>query len=136
MGTNYYHITDNLCPHCHKVIGERLRRHIGKCSGGWCFALHVYPDDEIHDLPDWLELFQGGHIQDEYGHQISPGEMVKIITERSWKRSDEISFEGFCRANHATPGPNGLARHSVDTDSEFCIGHGEGTWDLLVGEFS
>jgi len=36
--------------------------------------------------------------------------------------------------NQAEPGPDGLARHKVNDGH--CIGHGEGTWDLIIGEFS
>ncbi len=35
--------------------------------------------------------------------------------------------------NHAEPGPNNLARHSVGIG---CDAHGEGTWDLIMGNFS
>ena len=40
----------------------------------------------------------------------------------------------FHKANHSEPGPKGLLRHKLDP--QHCIGHGHGTWDLIVGEFS
>lgn len=39
----------------------------------------------------------------------------------------------FLASNHAEPGPNGLLRHKI---GPYCLGHGEGTWDLMPGEFS
>jgi hypothetical protein len=40
MGTNYYLVN--------KETDERL--HIGKSSGGWCFALRVHHDRHIDSL--------------------------------------------------------------------------------------
>jgi len=45
MGTNYYLVKNERppCPCCERTyVQERL--HIGKSSGGWCFALHVIPE--------------------------------------------------------------------------------------------
>ena len=36
--------------------------------------------------------------------------------------------------NNAEHGPNGLVRSKID--GHHCIGHGAGTWDLEVGDFS
>ena len=36
--------------------------------------------------------------------------------------------------NYAEPGPNGLVRAKIN--GVHCIGHGEGTWDYITGEFS
>lgn len=143
MGTNYY-LHSDLCPHCGH---SNEKRHIGKSSTGWCFALHVYPEDGIHDLPDWeREWSQPGLIiKDEYGQFISVDEMKEIITKRAhtpWeKKTLDPKVYGFYNSekefhqyNNSERGPNGLARSRVDV--QHCIGHGAGTWDLITGYFS
>lgn len=40
----------------------------------------------------------------------------------------------FLEMNNAELGPNNLLRHKID--GQFCIGHGEGTWDYCIGDFS
>jgi hypothetical protein len=135
MGTNYYQRERPPCPTCGSK-GEV--RHIGKSSGGWCFTLHVYPEDGINDLDDWLKLLVAGNIYDEYEEELTFREMVKIITDRSWARKTTPygypSWEAFDRENGAVAGPNGLHRHQIDGCR--CIGHGSGTWDICVGDFS
>lgn len=115
MGTNFY-LQYGACVEC----GRPRQLHIGKSSFGWCFGLHIDPMEGIYGLEDWEALFQQSRytIVDEYGKHIEPGDMLEIIT----KRSDRYAR------------PEGLFRHEID--DRFCIGHGEGTWDLLVGEFS
>ena len=110
------------------VITEPL--HIGKSSGGWCFSLHVIPEDNINDLDDWRVLWNepGSFIKNEYGEKVSVANMEDIITNRSWAK---IPSDG---AVHAEPGPNNLARAIVD--GRHCIKHGAGTWDCITGEFS
>lgn len=114
MSTNYY--TIKRCDHCHHE--ERL--HVGKSSGGWCFSLATHPTQGITSLDDWRRKFgeDGITIEDEYGFSVSPAEMLATITERS----------GFALAGHAL--------HRCTIDGRHCIGHGEGTWDIMVGEFS
>lgn len=121
MGTNYYFHPKptTSCPTCgHTRTAEPI--HIGKSSVGWTFGLHVRPRYWIggpipQDLDAWRERFleEGSKIQDEYGQVITVVDMLRIITDRSH--------------------PNGLRRRPLD---EYCIGHGEGTWDLVVGDFS
>lgn len=110
MGTNYYLVGD-CCPACGR--GDE-RQHIGKSSAGWCFALHVTED--VKSLEDWQARWSapGAKIVNEYGDTITPAEMLSAITDRSH--------------------PRGLSRHQVD--GRHCIGHGNGTFDLLPGEFS
>lgn len=112
-----------------------VTRHIGKSSGGWCFSLRVYPEDNIHDLVDWHELWTRPltMIEDEYGRRVSADEMLKVVTDRRWGGSEALRGSDFMYTNHAVDGPNGLLRHSID---DRCIGHGAGTWDLIVGDFS
>jgi hypothetical protein len=129
MGTNYY-LHKPACLHCGRG-DEPL--HIGKSSAGWCFALHVIPE-EINDLDDWIKLWKApAVIKDEYGRELTCEEMYAVITQRSWKSASECSAD-FLESNHAQSGPNGLVRARLD--GRYCIGHGEGTWDHIVGEFS
>jgi len=117
MGTNYYLHTD-VCEHCGRSKEEVL--HIGKSSAGWCFALHVRQgtwEEEIPaNLTEWQSKFREPKvlIKNEYDEVIMPDEMNDIITKRSH--------------------PEGLGRH--DIDGQYCIGRGDGTWDLCIGEFS
>ena len=138
MGTNYY-LRLGVCPQCGRAAEEL---HIGKSSAGWCFALHVGGDCPS-DLPSWyeriqLELARGGRITDEYGEDMSLADLKAEIEERSWtarrNRALVPDESDFLRSNHAVRGPNGMLRSAID--GRHCIGHGEGTWDLITGEFS
>jgi hypothetical protein len=128
MGTNYYWKPDG-----------QDSIHIGKSSGGWCFALHV--TEELTSLDDWkAELKKPGYIQNEYGEVVTPEDMLKIITVRAWAPSSwkcaptgYSSWAQFHECNHSEPGPNGLVRHKI---GEHCVGHGEGPWDYCPGKFS
>jgi len=139
MGTNYYLYEKTVCPTCGHT-DEPL--HIGKSSSGWCFSLHIYPDDGISTLQDWIERWSAPNsvIQDEYGDNISLEEMLRIITERGRDREWEekpcgyASWEAFHAANNSLKGTNGLLRHQID--GRRCLAHGEGTYDLLSGDFS
>lgn len=140
MGTNYY-LHKDVCACCGRS-SEAL--HIGKSSAGWCFSLHVIPEENLNDLPDWEAAWSQPktEIRDEYDDKIEPALMLHIITNRSWERKGEwwknpfssyTSEADFYFRNHAQPGPNGLNRHQL---GRHCIGHGKGTWDLITGEFS
>lgn len=148
MGTNYYLKKKGVFPFC-KRKHERL--HIGKSSGGWCFALHVMPERDINDLEDWQKLWNkpGVIIETEYGEQITPEEMTQVITQRSRDKSVDETFRtnpgafgswyssarDFYNRNGAIPGPNKLLRHRIDSFGH-CVKHGAGTWDCIEGEFS
>lgn len=142
MGTNYYLHQKPDCECCGRSY-EPL--HIGKSSGGWCFSLHVMPEDGIHTLDDWRALWSapGAYIRNEYGERVSSEELERIITERrndrgwddrQWSIMGYGSEANFHLYNHSERGPFGLLRHKID--GRHCIGHGEGTWDYIVGEFS
>jgi hypothetical protein len=136
MGTNYY-LHKEICPHCGR--GDEPK-HIGKSSFGWCFSLHVFPDEGINDLADWRKHWLTGVIKDEYGDILTPEQMEAKITQRQCKTPFSMcSWSGykneaeFHKINGSERGPNDLLRHRL---SEYCIGHGEGTWDLLIGVYS
>ena len=137
MGTNYYATTEQPCPHCGR--GGELK-HIGKSSAGWCFALHIYPDDGINTLADWQEFWKDKRITDEYGREQTQDEMLATITERGrepkWDTKPMMydSWAEFHHQNHSKQGPQGLLRSQID--GRHCVGHGEGTYDYIVGEFS
>ena len=132
MGTNYYWHEKDDCSECGRPFEPR---HIGKSSAGWCFSLHVYPDEDIQDLPDWEDLWkrEGSVIRDEYGKPLTADEMRLIILARTWSRHDRLSADWYAE-NHAEAGPAGLARHQVD--GWHCIKQGNGTYDLCIGDFS
>lgn len=136
MGTNYYIESEPDCPTCGRPFEQM---HIGKSSAGWCFSLHVIPELGLNGLEDWKKYWKGKTIRNEYGGEITEEQMVSIITERSWpdrKSSDSFKpyYTSMLEKNHVVEGPNGLLRHKID--GVHCIGHGEGTWDLITGEFS
>lgn len=144
MGTNYY-LTVSPCKHCGRADPDDVL-HIGKSSAGWCFSLHVIPERGLNSLADWLNRFEIGEIRDEYGHSVTPTEMFDVITVRQgrdWDRAwDAFGYEGeedFHAQNDSQRGPSGLLRHRI---GRHCIGHADGagkpdgTWDLIVGEFS
>jgi hypothetical protein len=153
MGTNYY-LHSPSCPTCGKPHVER--EHIGKSSGGWCFAL-CYNEEAHMSLDDWkayltTRLSEGYTIQNEYYATIAYEDLISIITERSSDRPIDQStvdahnkfaekyggtvihtLEEYLRRNHAEIGPNNLLRHRLGGG---CVAHGEGTWDMIRGEFS
>lgn len=134
MGTNYYHtVKTNECAACGRHDGEPV--HIGKSSAGWCFSLHVMPDEGICDLDDWRKRWEaGGEIRDEYGEVVTTEEMLRIITERG-PGPEKVptgyeSWADFHRSNRSTHGPNGMLRHGHRSTP------GAGTWDLCPYSFS
>ncbi len=135
MGTNYY-LEGEQCGHCGRSDEDK---HIGKSSMGWCFSLHVIPDDGLNTLEDWISLFEIAPIKNEYGEKVSADEMIDIINNRSgkekkWDTSPHgyADWEEFHSMNHSERGPKGLLRHTI---GGHCIGHGEGTYDYISGEF-
>ena len=125
MGTNYYHLAK---PPCEKCGHAEEGRHIGKSSAGWCFHVHIYPDDGINTLDDWVREWSTGAIVDEYSRPVTTEEMLDVITNRSWKNTGNMTPEWLAQ-NHAAVGPNGLARGRDSIP-------GEGTWDYVDHEFS
>jgi len=114
MGTNFYLIRE-CCEHCGRGSDQI---HIGKSSAGWVFSLNTHPDEGINTLKDWEEQWSqpSTRIVDEYGDVITLDEMRKRILKRSWNGSS-----------------TNLRRHPIDG---FCVAHGDGTYDVMRGEFS
>lgn len=145
MGTNYYLKTAEKPPcECCGRDFENGAKHIGKSSAGWCFSLHVIPEEGINDLADWERLWNaaGAFIEDEYGDRHTPESMLSWIKDRGSKRplTDQTAFQQGYRnlmdllaRNHATMGPANLLRHQL---GQRCVKHGDGTWDCITGEFS
>ncbi len=115
MGTNYYYHKQEACKCCGRN-DEPV--HIGKSSGGWCFSMHIDEYEGIKNYDDWKKLFEieGSYIEDEYGDVIDKDYFCKsIVEDRHW------------RGEHPS-------RHEID--GRHCVGHGEGTWDYITGNFS
>lgn len=154
MGTNFY-LRKDACATCGHMPEST---HLGKSSSGWCFGLHVYPECGISTLQDmvrWLKdelgylkqpVKEWPKIVDENGQVHTLGSFLEVVTKRQsarrigegwdgeWWGSCYQSEEHFHKSNYSLRGPSGLLRHQVD--GVHCIGNGEGTWDLIVGEFS
>ena len=139
MGMNYYW-NYNICDKCGRAE-ETL--HIGKSSYGWCFSLHIYPERGINTLADWEEKFKvvNSNIIDEEDRVISVPEMLSIIKDRRGNINLEEkpflsfhykSFEDFLYKNSAERGHCNLLRHRI---GNFCVKHGEGTYDYIIGDF-
>lgn len=113
MGTNFYLIRE-CCEHCGRG-SDRL--HIGKSSAGWVFSLCTHPDEGINSLADWEEQWSqpNTRIMNEYGDAVPLAHLKEIILERRWR--GEVP-----------------RRHPID--GRHCIAHGDGTYDLMQGEFS
>ena len=142
MGTNYYWYPQPPCETCKRPF-EAV--HIVKSSAGWVFALHIYPEDGINTFDDWAKRFgqADSSILDEYHQTVSAHDMMRTIAERgTWSSkhwtgeppAPYSSWEKFHRDNGSQPGPHGLLRGRID--GKRTVGHGPGTWDLVVGYFS
>jgi hypothetical protein len=135
LGTNYYaaKAVKPSCDHCGR-FDEDDRLHIGKSSAGWCFGLHIIPERGLNSLADWKQHLSASDIiiEDDYGNRVSFKEMISIIAERHRPDPPDWDQEQYA-TNHAEPGPNNMIRHKI---GQHCIGHGDGSWDLIPGYFS
>ena len=111
MGTNYFLYRKNK----DDPLIEKL--HICKSSVGWCFSLHVMPEENIRRLSDWQRvLVQPNvlYIKNEYDEIVTVEHLTDIITKRALNGQK-------------------LQRHVID--HRHCIGHGKGSYDYIVGWF-
>ena len=142
-----------------------LRLHIGKSSAGWRFGLAIYPEISINTLGDWKDLFRQRDviIVDEEDSQVTPKEMIEIITKRkafgfkatrraAWEKemldgiNDAISFcstgsayasyDDFLRKNYGVRGPHGLIAHDPKFDPNVIPPEDHrATYDYIKGLF-
>lgn len=154
MGTNYYLMRGRIDGNTH--LPETV--HLGKSSSGWTFALHCIPECGICDLQDMVKWLSEGlgylkaapqewpKIIDDNGQVHRLGSFLEGVTKRQqtsrissgwdwpWYGDSYQSEEIFHARNHSERGPSGLLRRRID--GVHCVGHGSGTWDLCVGNFS
>lgn len=132
MGTNYFHESQDACDKCGAPTpGSNLvRRHIGKSSAGWCFALHVYPAEGIYDLVHWVKRWKHGKIVDEYGGLLTTPQMLTVILVRLSLDSEPLTPQWLVQ-NDAYMGPFGLARAAIRPPR--VLGPGCGTYDRITG---
>ena len=136
MGTNYYWFEkeEKQCKCCGHTP-EQKSLHIGKSSAGWCFSLHAIPEEGLNSLEDWIEKFNSseeGYIENEYGDSWSVADMLNTITNRRSNATLEPCHPNTHWAGKYEVGPNNLMRHPLGMN---CIAHGDGTWDMITGEF-
>ena len=136
MSTNYYlkKKAEPTCTCCNRPY-EDVELHIGKSSAGWCFSLHVIPELGLNTLQAWKDKFneEGFLIYDQYDREVTQSQMLQTICRRSAHRQVDWSYRTYWE-NKAEPGPFNLLRHKED--GVRCLGHEDGTWDLIAGEFS
>lgn len=124
MDTNYY-----------VEIGNE-KKHLGISSAGWCFALRVYPEEGIETLKDVVYMIEDKKIIDEYDSYLTLANFLHIVKNRRIERRVlplmYKSWDSFHAQNHSVTGLNNLLRHRL---GDFCVSHGEGTWDCIAAEF-
>lgn len=131
MGTNWYLVKQEMVsnilardslPYDHWTAMSHVHGtgvlHIGKSSGGWRFSLHVMPEHGIHDFMDWMAMATDPEwiIMNEYLDIINYVELIQLVAYRQSSPQRELKY------------------HTID--GRHCIGHGSGTWDLILGNFS
>ena len=149
MGTNYYSVTKRYrdldkryrdlesrqdTRLRYETLGTQEKLHIGKCSGGWHFGLHVIPEIGICDIEGWVPYLLSSDrvIVDEYGEELTYEELISVITQRGRKEPNDWSNEMLHR-NFAELGLNNLVRRKIGSG---CVQQGQGTWDCISGNFS
>ena len=131
MGTNYY-----LSDAATEGQPPPALIHVGKSSYGWCFLLHVIPEEGLCSLEDWRARWSrpGAQLWAN-GAPVTPEELENTITNRSFvNRHGTGRNRAWYEKNDAERGPRSLARFKVGRGG--CVAHGPGTWDLIEGEFS
>ena len=126
MGTNYYlkKESPSKCVTCKHDPDEKVL-HIGKSSYGWCFSLHIIPEEGINSLDDWKAAWgaSGAKILNEYDEEVLPEDMLKIITTRG---PGKWSPEGMEPHRHSP----------FHSENPGTVREGPGSYDLILGDFS
>tara|TARA_R110000803_G_C11716561_1_gene287626 strand:+ start:82 stop:465 length:384 start_codon:yes stop_codon:yes gene_type:complete len=124
MGTNYYVIDK---------AGDK--KHFGKRSAGWDFTLHVYPDEGIRSLEDWLVLLSDKNVEvrDDSGRKIKLKLLLRIVlmgegcaVAGSFGGSEYAVLNPFTQ--RFQPPPDAVIRNTNDYcyaifPSYFCLDH-------------
>ena len=137
MGINYYFHMEMPPPcECCGRPYEKLYYHIGKSSAGWYFALHIDPSKNLNSFTDWVAFLSSaeGVIKNEYRDEISLKQMLSIITNRRGYKKPFSKNAEWYNINNAEPAEYNLVRARID--GQFCVGHGDGTFDYMQGDFS
>tara|TARA_R110002050_G_scaffold222861_1_gene358657 strand:+ start:53 stop:421 length:369 start_codon:yes stop_codon:yes gene_type:complete len=117
MGTNYYVYTPT---------NHNNGKHFGKRSAGWDFALHVYPDEGIFRLEDWLLLLSDKKVEvrDGYNKRIKLKPLLRKVMGLERKAmlkplpQKDAVINPFTDRLHPTSGCWGV--HSIHT-SYYCL---------------
>jgi len=114
------------------------------------------PECGIHDLSDMITWLDGkirdykSKIVDGKNNELTLLQFIEVVSRRSdagrikggwdsnWWLTQPAPFqycrytseEKFHQLNLSERGPSGLLRHQID--GSFCVGHGNGTWDLCI----
>lgn len=166
MGMNFYCIRPEAvscsCCFCERIHYQEKKYHIGKSSAGWVFAVAQCPELSIYSWEDWKALFASLEfegLETEYGDKVTIKEMIDWVEDRCsqarehydeqmlrkwiadeygkplfWEPEHGDSWKRRFRGPLPLPGPRGLLRHPLLEGH--CVAHGEGTWDVIAGEFS
>ena len=90
MGTNYYAIKKK--PRIVKIYDEI---HLGKSSVGWKFVFQE--QEQYHNFEEFKDFILNNNewiIKDEYGKEISPNNLLKLIEEKQKENNpDDFTWD-------------------------------------------
>ena len=90
MGTNYYAIKKK--PRIVKIYDEI---HLGKSSIGWKFVFQE--QEQYHNFEEFKDFILNNNewiIKDEYGEEVSPKELLKLIEEKQKENNpDDFTWD-------------------------------------------
>ena len=90
MGTNYYAIKKK--PRIVKIYDEI---HLGKSSVGWKFVFQE--QEQYHNFEEFKDFILNNNewiIKDEYGKEISPNDLLKLIEEKQKENNpDDFTWD-------------------------------------------
>lgn len=89
MGTNYYAVKKK--PRIVKIYDEI---HLGKSSVGWKFVFQE--QEQYHNFEEFKDFILNNNewiIKDEYGKEISPNDLLKLIkTKQKENNPDDFTW--------------------------------------------